>query len=125
MSKTLSPTLRLGYMVVPPALWPSISSLKRLTDRHAPIFEQKALAGLIAGGTYEQHVRRIRRKNAERRAALLDALNRHLPGTVTPVGTEAGLHMVLWLNTIPSARESDFIEAALQARLGLYPIGPL
>ena len=125
VSKTLSPTLRLGYLVVPKALCSVMTGLKRLSDRHAPALEQQALAALIVGGVYERHVRRMRRKNAERRAALLAALNRHLPGKVTPVGTDAGLHIVAWLDTIPRAREASFVATALNAGLGIYPIGPL
>lgn len=124
-SKTLSPTLRLGYLIVPPALCSVITGLKRLSDRHAPALEQHALTALIVDGTYERHVRRMRRKNAERRAALLSALRRHMPGKVTPVGTDAGLHIVAWLDTIPSSHEADFIAVALRAGIGIYPIGPL
>ncbi len=125
VSKILSPTLRLGYLVVPTALCHVITALKRLADRHAPLFEQQGLAELITAGTYERHVRQVRRKNAERRSALLEAISRNLPGIATPVGTNAGLHMVLWLNTIPAVQEADFVQAAVHARLGIYPIGPL
>jgi GntR family transcriptional regulator/MocR family aminotransferase len=71
-SKALSPQMRLGYLVLPPALVPAFRQAKRLTDRHAPMLEQRVLASLIDGGAYERHVRRIRRENERRRAALLD-----------------------------------------------------
>ena len=71
VSKTLSPTLRLGYLVVPAALSVAFAKAKRLTDRHTPSLEQEALADLIESGAYERHVRRVRRRNGERRAALL------------------------------------------------------
>jgi hypothetical protein len=63
--------LRLGYLVVPLALASAFALAKRLTARHSPGLEQEALADLIKGGAYEQHVRRVRRRNGERRAALL------------------------------------------------------
>lgn len=125
VSKTLSPTLRLGYLIVPPALCPALTMLKRLSDRHAPAMEQQALASLIEEGAYERHVRRMRRRNAERRAALLDALRRRLSGRVTPIGTEAGLHIVTWMNTVPHEAEADFVATAHRAGLGIYPVGPL
>ena len=74
VSKTLSPTLRLGYLVVPPALRQAFAAAKRLADRHTPALEQEALADLITSGAYERHIRRVRRRNGERRAALLAAL---------------------------------------------------
>ena len=125
VSKTLSPTLRLGYLVVPAALSTVFAKAKRLADRHAPSLEQEALADLIGSGAYERHVRRVRRANAERRAALLVALARTLPGAVTLAGTEAGLHIVAWLEGIPRAAEEDFVSRAANAGLGVYPIGPL
>lgn len=44
VSKTLSPTLRLGYMVVPPTLHRAVAKAKELTDRHASVIDQAALA---------------------------------------------------------------------------------
>src|SRR4051812_34452429 len=86
VSKTLSPTLRLGYLVVPAALSPAFAKAKRLADRHSPYLEQEALADLIESGAYERHVRRVRRRNGERRAALLAALSAALGDAVTVVG---------------------------------------
>lgn len=125
VSKTLSPMLRLGYLVVPITLASVFAQAKRLVDRHTPTLEQEALAALIESGAYERHVRRVRRANAERRAALLTALAPHLPRTVTLAGTEAGLHVVAWLNNIPRTAEQDFVARAGKAGLGIYPISPL
>lgn len=125
VSKTLSPTLRLGYLVVPPALSVAFARAKRLTDRHSPSLEQEALAELIESGAYERHVRRVRRRNGERRAALLTALSATLGDAVTVVGADAGLHVVIWLNSVPHADEAALIERAHTAGLGLYPVSPL
>jgi GntR family transcriptional regulator/MocR family aminotransferase len=125
VSKTLSPTLRLGYVVVPKALSAAFAKAKRLADRHAPSLEQEALAELIRSGAYERHVRRVRRRNGERRAALLAALSANLGDAVTVAGAEAGLHVVVWLNPVPRVREDALIGRAQAAGLGLYPVGPL
>src|SRR5689334_14919206 len=125
VSKTLSPTLRLGYLVVPPALRPSFSEAKRLTDRHTPLLEQDALAELLASGAYERHVRAMRRKNAERRAALLQALADDLGPAVTIAGADTGLHVVVWINGVAADREPALVAAARAAGIGLYPVSPL
>jgi GntR family transcriptional regulator/MocR family aminotransferase len=125
VSKTLSPTLRLGYLVVPAALSVAFAKAKRLTDRHAPSLEQAALADLIESGAYERHVRRVRRRNGERRATLLASLSATLGDAATVVGADAGLHVVVWLNRVPRAQEDAVVAWAHAAGLGLYPVTPL
>lgn len=124
-SKVLSPQLRLGYLVLPPELVPVFRQAKRLSDRHAPVWEQRALASLIDSGAYERHVRRLRREHERRRAALLDAIARHLPGDACVVGAEAGLHVVLWLPSLCQQDEPVLVAAARDRGVGIYPVSPL
>jgi GntR family transcriptional regulator / MocR family aminotransferase len=125
VSKTLSPALRLGYLVVPQALSPAFRAAKRLADRHTPGLEQEALSDLIARGAYERHVRRVRRRNGERRAALLAALQTRLHDEIRVVGAEAGLHVVAWLTRFSMDQEAMLVAAARAAGVGVYPITPL
>ncbi len=124
-SKALSPQLRLGYLVLPPALVPVFRQAKRLTDRHAPVIEQRVLASMIESGAYERHVRRMRRENERRRAALLDAVVQYLPKEAQVRGTAAGLHVVLWLPSCSPKDESALVAAARQVGVGIYPVSPL
>lgn len=125
LSKTLSPQLRLGYLVVPASLAPVFSAVKRLMDRHTPNLAQSALAHLFETGWYESHVRRVRRRNGERRAALLEALDRYFGDRVTISGADAGLHVVIWLRDVPRKEELQLVEAAKAIGVGVYPLGPL
>ncbi|PWC77647.1 PLP-dependent aminotransferase family protein [Azospirillum sp. TSH64] len=125
VSKTLSPALRLGYLVVPRPLIQSFRAAKRLADRHTPALEQSALTELLASGAYERHVRRVRRRNGERRAALLAALRTRFGDGVRVDGAEAGLHVVAWLTRFPLEREAMIVSAARAAGVGVYPITPL
>ena len=117
--------MRLGYVVVPDALRQAFILAKRLTDRHSPLMEQEALAELLASGAYERHVRSARRRNAERREVLLEALRQSFGGSVSVTGAEAGLHLVLWLPNAALDQESAILTAARAAGIGLYPISPL
>lgn len=125
VSKTLSPSLRLGYLVLPAGLAPVFTEAKRLTDRHAPLLEQEALAELLASGAYERHVRSIRRKNAERRAVLLQALSAECGAALSIEGADTGLHLVIWINGVSADREAEIIGAARSIGIGLYPVSPL
>lgn len=124
-SKALSPQMRLGYLVLPPKLVEVFRQAKRLTDRHAPVLEQRVLASLISSGSYERHVRRMRRENERRRVALLEAVARYLPVHAQVGGTAAGLHIVLWLPFLRAADEPHLVTAARQAGVGLYPVSTL
>lgn len=125
ISKSLSPLLRLGYLVVPPPLRQVFAAAKQLVDRHSPVLEQEALAVMIASGAYERHIRRSRRNNGRRRAALLDALTAELGDQVTISGADAGLHVVVWFDRLQRAAEGELIARARAAGIGLYPISPL
>jgi len=95
-SKVLSPALRVGYLVAPPALHERVVALKRLTDFQTSWPVQRALATFVAEGHLERHIRRMRRYYAANRAMLRAALApiAHL-GRLR--GMEAGLHAYLEL----------------------------
>jgi DNA-binding transcriptional MocR family regulator len=123
-SKTLSPQLRLGYMVLPARLATAFAAAKRLIDRHAASVTQRILASLIESGAYERHVRRIRRIQHDRQRTLLVSLQRYLPGRVTVQGAASGLHMVAWINDLSYAQEDALVLAARRERVQVYPLSP-
>jgi GntR family transcriptional regulator/MocR family aminotransferase len=125
ISKTLSPTLRIGYLVVPPQLQEVFARSKELTDRHSPVMEQEALASLIESGTYESHVRRMRRLNGERRKALLNAVRHSFGDRIAIEGADAGLHVVMWFRELSRSLEEAVIERARRAGVGVYSIASL
>ena len=125
VSKTLSPTLRLGYLVAPLELAEAFATAKRLADRHTPSLEQDALTDLITSGAYERHIRNARRKNRDRRIALLQSLGSAFGENVTIGGADAGLHVVASLNSLPREREQELLDRAAEAGLGIYPVSTL
>lgn len=124
-SKTLSPQMRLGYMVLPTALIETFTNAKRVTDRHAATGVQRALAKLLEEGSYDRHVRRIRRLQQARQRALLQALDRHLGGEVEVQGAASGLHVVVWFRSLPATAERALVGSARQQGVRVYPISPL
>lgn len=92
-SKVLFPGLRLGYVVLPPALVDGFLRLKTAADGFVPGWPQAILAEFIAEGHLVQHIRRMRVLYRRRRAALLAALERHAGDLLAPRLSEAGLHV--------------------------------
>jgi GntR family transcriptional regulator/MocR family aminotransferase len=92
-SKCLFPALRLGYVVAPPWLQPSLASAKQLADWHCDVPAQDTLAAFIAEGHLVRHVRKMRKVYEERREALLEALQRHGQGRLPVWPSDAGLHL--------------------------------
>lgn len=94
-SKVLFPGLRLGYVVLPPALVEGFLRLKATADGFAPPASQAVLARFIAEGHLAQHVRRMRVLYRRRRTALLEALQREAADLFEIGATEAGLHLAV------------------------------
>ena len=61
-SRTVSPSLRVGYMVLPPRLLPLFEQRVGFYSCTVPAFEQYVLASLIENGDFERHINRIRRQ---------------------------------------------------------------
>ncbi|MEJ2855443.1 MULTISPECIES: MocR-like pyridoxine biosynthesis transcription factor PdxR [unclassified Saccharothrix] len=95
-SKVLAPALRLGWLVLPPALREAVVERKRLDDLGSGTLHQAAFTQLLRSGGYDRHLRRTRQLYRARRDALLDELARVRPDW-TPIGVAAGLHVVLRL----------------------------
>ncbi|WP_407713115.1 PLP-dependent aminotransferase family protein [Comamonas testosteroni] len=124
-SKTLSPQMRIGYMVLPQALVQIFADAKRVTDRHAATGVQRALAQLLENGSYDRHVRRIRRLQQARQRALVEALDRYLGEEVEVQGAASGLHVVVWFRALADTAERALVDAARQQGVRVHPIGPL
>lgn len=64
-SKTISPALRVGYLVLPAHLLPVFESRVGFYSCTVPTFDQLLLASLISSGDFERHINRVRRKRRE------------------------------------------------------------
>ncbi|MFD0021488.1 PLP-dependent aminotransferase family protein [Streptomyces sp. NPDC058382] len=114
-SKSLSPAVRLGWMVLPERLVEPVLAAKGEREAWAGVPDQLTLADLIDSGGYDRHVRRMRRRYRERRDRLVTALALHAPH-ITPTGIAAGLHAVLRL---PPGTEHSAVKAAAWQGVGL------
>ena len=106
-SKVLFPSLRVGYLVVPPDLAEPMARARRGLDDHPGSTVQPALAAFIEEGHFAQHLRRMRRLYAARQEALLAAGRRHLEGLLDLAPDAAGMHLVAGLGRELAGRATD------------------
>ncbi|WP_353190727.1 PLP-dependent aminotransferase family protein [Pandoraea pnomenusa] len=106
-NKSLFPSLRIGYLLAPPALLARIAGLRSASGRANSLVEQMALASYIDAGDFARHLRASRSVYLRRRNLLLDALRARLPVPCRITGEHAGFHCVLWLP--PHADEAALV----------------
>lgn len=92
-SKSLLPTLRVGYCVAPPALLDALRQARFVADWQGPTAIQLALAGFIDEGRLHAHVRRMRSEYQRRRDRIAMILDRVFRPHLRPVPTAAGMHL--------------------------------
>lgn len=118
-SKTLFPSLRIGFMVMPPALAqaaePVISSLLRGGHRA----EQLTLARFIEDGHYARHLAAMRRLYRKRQSHLLEAVGDELQVAHQVYGGGGGLHLTL---SIPGIDDEAVVRAARQRQLAPHAL---
>lgn len=103
-SKTMFPSLRIGYLVVPQSLITTATNAKWLCDRFTPLLEQYALTDWITEGYFERHIRKMRQLYNQRRQVLIKAFQQYFGAKVTILGANAGIHLMIRIKTaIPDA----------------------
>jgi GntR family transcriptional regulator / MocR family aminotransferase len=115
-SKTFSPSVRLGFAVIPPALTEPVTALRQLIDWHPPQATQGALAGFIEDGLLDRHIRRSRRVYGERHRLVIAQLSGKLSDHLTVRAPNAGLHIAAMLR--PGLIERDVLRAAAARGIG-------
>jgi GntR family transcriptional regulator / MocR family aminotransferase len=110
-SKSLFPALRLGFMLVPPALVEIFERVSAAFVQGVPTSVQAVVAEFIEEGHFATHIRRMRRIYEERHAALCEAAERELGGLLDVVPADSGLHTIghlpAHLSELAVARAAD------------------
>ncbi|MCY7782263.1 MULTISPECIES: PLP-dependent aminotransferase family protein [unclassified Bacillus (in: firmicutes)] len=121
-SKSLLPSLRLSYMVLPPALMEPVRKNAHLLKQTVSSHSQLALADFIESGEWQKHVNRMRALYRKKHAVLLEAIRSELGSSVEVLGKNSGLHILLRL--LFPASEEEAIKAAADNGVTIYPVSP-
>ena len=121
-SKTLFPSLRLGYIVVPSDLVGRFAAIRQAMDLGSPYLYQAVLTDFMNEGHFARHIRRMRLLYNERRTALVNNLSKEFGSTLEVLGSQAGMHCLV---TLPAGlRDVEIAHHAARERLWLAPLSP-
>ncbi|MBR2047245.1 MAG: PLP-dependent aminotransferase family protein [Oscillospiraceae bacterium] len=128
-SKTLAPSIRISYMILPPALMAHYRNTLGFYSCTVPSFEQYTLARFLSQGHFEKHINRMRKFYHSRRNRVIDILSSApYADKLTILEQDAGLHFLLRVDTrLPDAALTALCEeSGIRIRsLGEYYTGPI
>ena len=110
-NKVLFPSLRMGYLVSPPALLDPLLALRLGVDLHPPSFDQAILCDFMTEGHLGRHIRRMRDIYASRLAALQDQARKYLAGLLDVSPVRAGLNTAGLLRNGMLSRQAEAVAA--------------
>ena len=113
-SKSLAPSIRISYMVLPRALMEEFRCRLGFYSCTVPSFEQYTLARFLSRGHFEKHINRMRKFYRQRRNTVVSLLeNCAFSRQLTILDQDAGLHFLLKVNTLlPDRQLTEALEQA-------------
>lgn len=121
-SKVLLPSLRIGYIVIPPDLVERFAAVRFAMDIFPPYLYQEVLADFMSQGHFGRHIRKMRRLYSERRTVLIENILREFGEMLEVHGAEAGMHLTV---TLPEGyKDREIVARAARERLWLWPLSP-
>jgi GntR family transcriptional regulator/MocR family aminotransferase len=109
-SKTMLPTLRLGFLVTPPSIRAAVQKAKQVTDWHTSLPLQVALASFIDDGGFARHIRKMRNIYQVRHALVMHGLTNEFADHLQTIPSTVGLHVAAF------ARNASAVEINAVAR---------
>jgi GntR family transcriptional regulator/MocR family aminotransferase len=129
-SKSLAPALRLGWVVAPPSILDDLRHQKSHADFGNSLLEQHVFADFLSSTAYDRNLRMLRRRYAERREWLVQALASQLPDWPV-MGIQGGLHVVVQLpdgvseaRMVAGAASEGVAVIGLAVMVGVHPRPP-
>jgi GntR family transcriptional regulator / MocR family aminotransferase len=124
-SKTMLPTLRLGFLVTPPSLRAALHKAKFVSDCHSSILAQAALARFIDDGAFARHVRRATAIYRRRHEMLGDAVSRGFADHLELIPSTTGLHVTALARTMSADQIAAIPRRAAERGVAVHVLSSL
>ncbi|WP_459480553.1 MocR-like pyridoxine biosynthesis transcription factor PdxR [Clostridium saccharoperbutylacetonicum] len=118
-SKSLMPSMRISYLVLPKSLLNVYNQKYRIYEQSVPRLLQKTLEIFIKEGYWEKHLRKAKVLYKKKQDLLIHAINKYFGNKVNIIGSDSGLHILLEINT--QLNEFELIERALNDGIKVNP----
>jgi GntR family transcriptional regulator/MocR family aminotransferase len=118
-SKMLMPGLRVGFIVADGPVYDSLLNFKRLSDLATSTLIQRALDAYVTVGRYQAYLHRSCQVFRKRRDAMLEAIDRHLPPSISFDAPKGGLF--IWLKLPVSMSADNLLTAASKEGVAFAP----
>ncbi|EEM16798.1 PLP-dependent aminotransferase family protein [Bacillus pseudomycoides] len=119
LSKTLSPGLRIGWVIGPEPVIERLSDIKMQTDYGSSSLSQRVAAEWLSSGLYQKHVASVRLQLKERRKIMIQALDLYCKDIATWNAPSGGLF--IWLKIQPKISMKKLFPKALSKGILLNP----
>ncbi|MGG0063213.1 PLP-dependent aminotransferase family protein [Bacillus subtilis] len=119
-SKSLLPSLRISYMILPSPLLKKGHEITSLYKQTVSCHSQLTLADFIKNGEWQKHINRMRKLYRKKRAIVLEAVQRELGEHVRIRGENSGLRILL--DVYLPFGEKELIEKAKKHGVKIYPV---
>lgn len=116
-SKSLMPSLRIAYMVLPPVLLDRYEKAFIHYAATVPRLDQHILARFMADGHFSRHLNRMRKIYRRKLQILTEALTAYAPH-ISFSGDEAGMHIIITVHT--TTAEESLVDIASLANIRVY-----
>lgn len=120
-SKSMFPSMRLGYLICPEGLSPAFAAAETLLNQNISPLHQKAMSYFMEDGSFNAHIRKMRQEYRNRRDILVKALQTDLAGILQPEPCLAGMHLIARF-TDKNASDRDMAQLLWDAGIDCLPI---
>jgi GntR family transcriptional regulator/MocR family aminotransferase len=122
LSHIIPPSWRVGFMVVPKRIRPTLLRLKSLTSRCTSPVVQRLVLKLFESGFMQEQVRKLQRICEQRRQAMLDQLVKWPPEIASYSPVKSGFLQTIWLPG--SMADIDIYRQCLEKGVAVVPVSP-
>ena len=119
-SKSLIPSIRISYMVLPSPLMKKYQEHFTIYKQTVSRVHQDTLYRFMKDGLWQSHLNKMRTLYRKKHSTLMLAINKYFGQNVTIIGEKSGLHIVLEVKN--NMEEEELINTAMNVGVKVYPL---